>query len=66
MRTITREEDYARPAFLDGLAADTTRMVASLGLSELAERLSDLGERRLAESGRRRREFPFRNAATPL
>jgi predicted TIM-barrel fold metal-dependent hydrolase len=49
MRTITLEEHYASPAFLDGPAADTKRMAASLGLSGFAERLSDLGESRIAE-----------------
>jgi predicted TIM-barrel fold metal-dependent hydrolase len=52
MRTITLEEHYASPAFLDGpgrMLREQPRMTGRPGFGSMAEDLSDLGEKRIAE-----------------
>ena len=52
MRTITLEEHFASPAFLKGPGQrlrEQPRMAGGSGLGNLAEDLSDLGEKRIAE-----------------
>jgi len=52
MRTITLEEHYASPAFLNGPGRrlrEQPRMAGGFGLGNLAEDLSDLGDKRIAE-----------------
>ncbi|MFY9750713.1 MAG: amidohydrolase family protein [Methanoregula sp.] len=51
-RTITLEEHYASPAFLDGPGQrlkDQPRMTGRIGSGSMAEDLLDLGEKRIAE-----------------
>src|ERR1700761_72529 len=51
MRTITLEEHFATPGFLDGPAADLKERAARFGdrAAKLLEQLCDLGEKRIAE-----------------
>ena len=52
MRTITLEEHYASPAFLDGpgrKVREQARMAERFGYGKLIEELSDLGDKRIAE-----------------
>ena len=53
MRTITLEEHYASPAFLDGpgrkLREQAGMVAGRSGFGNLAEDLSDLGDKRIAE-----------------
>ena len=51
MRTITLEEHYATPGFLDGPAKDLKERAARFGdrAAKLLEQLCDLGEKRIAE-----------------
>jgi len=52
MRTITLEEHYATPAFLDGPGRklnEQIRMVEHFGYGKIIEELSDLGDKRIAE-----------------
>src|ERR1700727_41800 len=51
MRTITLEEHYATPEFLDGPGKDLKERAARFGdrAAKLVEQLCDLGEKRIAE-----------------
>ena len=51
MRTITLEEHYATPGFLDGPGRDLKERAAKFGdrAAKLIEQLCDLGEKRIAE-----------------
>jgi predicted TIM-barrel fold metal-dependent hydrolase len=51
MRTITLEEHYATPGFLDGPGKDLKERAARFGdrAAKLLEQLCDLGEKRIAE-----------------
>jgi predicted TIM-barrel fold metal-dependent hydrolase len=52
MRTITLEEHYASPAFLDGPGRrlrDQPRMAGGSGSGNIAQDLSNLGDKRIAE-----------------
>jgi predicted TIM-barrel fold metal-dependent hydrolase len=51
MRTITLEEHYATPEYLDGPGKDLKERAARLGdrAAKLIEQLCDLGEKRIAE-----------------
>jgi len=52
MRTITLEEHYATPAFLDGPGRklnEQAKMAKHFGYGKLIEELSDLGDKRIAE-----------------
>jgi hypothetical protein len=52
MRTITLEEHYASPALLDGPGRklkEQPRMAGGFGYGNLADDLSDLGDKRIAE-----------------
>jgi|SRR5208337_1020724 len=52
MRTITLEEHYASPAFLDGpgrMLREQAGMAGRFGRGDLARDLSDLGDQRIAE-----------------
>ncbi len=52
MRTITLEEHYATPAFLDGPGRklnEQAQMAKHFGYGNLIEELSDLGDNRIAE-----------------
>ncbi len=51
MRTITLEEHYATPGFLDGPGKDLKERAARFGdrAAKLVEQLCDLGEKRIAE-----------------
>jgi hypothetical protein len=52
MRTITLEEHYATPAFLDGPGRklnEQAQMAKHFGYGKLIEELSDLGDNRIAE-----------------
>jgi len=49
MRTITLEEHYASPGYLDGPGKDLRDRVSGTGATGLLERLSDLDDARIAE-----------------
>ncbi len=52
MRTITLEEHYATPAFLDGPGRklnEQVKMAEHFGYGKIIEELSDLGDKRIAE-----------------
>jgi len=52
MRTITLEEYYATPAFLDGPGRklnEQAKMAKHFGYGKLIEELSDIGDKRIAE-----------------
>ena len=51
MRTITLEEHYATPAFLDGPGRKLKEQASRFGgrAAELFDQLCDLGEKRIAE-----------------
>jgi predicted TIM-barrel fold metal-dependent hydrolase len=52
MRTITLEEHYATPAFLDGPGRklnEQAKMAKHFGSGKLIEELSDIGDKRIAE-----------------
>lgn len=49
MRTITLEEHYASPAFLEGPGRDLKGLDGNFGYTKLVERLCDLDERRIED-----------------
>jgi predicted TIM-barrel fold metal-dependent hydrolase len=51
MRTITLEEHFASPGFLDGPGSELKEQASKFGAAaaKLFERLSDVGEKRIAE-----------------
>jgi predicted TIM-barrel fold metal-dependent hydrolase len=49
MRTITLEEHFATPAFMEGHGKFTREVGKSIGIPDLVERLLDLGELRIAD-----------------
>jgi hypothetical protein len=57
MRTITLEEHFASPGFLDGPGEDSKHKLYGFGGSaaKLFEQLCDLGDKRIAEMNRSHR-----------
>ncbi|MBA0087099.1 MAG: amidohydrolase, partial [Acidobacteria bacterium Pan2503] len=51
MRTVTLEEHYASPSFLDGLGRELKAQALKFGAAaaKLFEQLCDVGEKRIAE-----------------
>jgi predicted TIM-barrel fold metal-dependent hydrolase len=49
MRTITLEEHYMSPTFAKGPGAGVLRMVESMGMTRVPERITDVGAGRIAE-----------------